>query len=201
MQAMAEFEVGGPVRPRPETVPVKDRVVFQPTVQSLFARLPPGKLTPELKAEVKRLGLDLERPLLPAYPLALWIQVLDAVARAVYPAEAPEQAHRQLGQRLIEGYVETGIGRALFALLKLIGPRRTLGRTAKSFRSGNNYCEATVTEVTPTEFELWMNEVGTVPTLVAGVLQSGLGRAGATNVKVVVLRADGVGVTYRVTWD
>ncbi len=182
------------------TVPLSERVVFLPTVESLFSRLPSGALTRELRDAVRELGIDLDRPLLMAYPLAIWARVLEVTARTVYPSESAHDAHRLLGQRLIEGYVETGIGRALFALLKLIGPRRTLQRTAKAFRNGNNYCEATVTDLSPTEFIVWMNEVGTVPTLVAGVLQAGLTQAGATGVAVTVVQVDSAGMTYRDSW-
>jgi uncharacterized protein (TIGR02265 family) len=197
---MVHVDTPHPAQLSAETVPLSERVVFLPTVQSLFSRLPAGALTPELTQAVRALGIDLDRPLLTAYPFAIWARVLEVTARTVYPKEAAQDAHRLLGQRLIEGYVETGIGRALFALLKLIGPRRTLQRTAKAFRNGNNYCEATVTEVSPTEFIVWMNEVGTVPTMIAGVLQAGLTQAGAISVAVRVVRVDSVGMTYRVTW-
>lgn len=177
-----------------------ERVVFQPTVQSLFARLPPEVVSAGLREALRGVGLDLDRPLQVAYPMAIWIRILQVTSQWAFAGDTPEVAHRKLGQRLIDGYVETAIGSATFAFLKLIGPRRTLGRTTHAFRNGNNYCESRLTELAPNRFEVWLNEVGTHPSFLAGVLQAGLTRAGARDVGVEVKQVDSEGVTYLVTW-
>lgn len=186
-------------RPAPQAWE-SERVVFQPTVQSLFSRLPPQAVSPGLKAALKQVGLDLDQPLQVAYPMAMWVQILQVTSHWVFPGENADVAHRKLGQRLIEGYVETAIGSAVFAFLKLIGPRRTLDRTAKAFRNGNNFCESKLRELAPNRFEVWINEVGTHPTFLAGVLQAGLTTAGARGVAVEVLQVDAEGMTYLVSW-
>jgi uncharacterized protein (TIGR02265 family) len=179
---------------------MSERLVFSHTVEGLFTRGLSGRVTPGLKEQLRKEGLDLDRPLLPAYPLETWSRCMALAASTLYPGEPQEVALRKLGERMIEGYLETAMGRAMFGVLKLLGPQRTLGRMQKNFRSANNYTEVRISEVGPSEADLWMNEPGFMRFFMQGVLLAGLRGAGAPDVAVTLRHFDDATVTYRIAW-
>lgn len=176
-------------------------VVFSHTAESLFLRVLKDEVTPTLTSKLRELGIDLAKPLLPAYPVPVWNQALEAAGRALYPNEELTVAVRRIGERMISGYNLTLIGKAVIAMAKLIGPRRALLRTRQNWRSGNNYSEAEVTELAPTDFRLVLNESGVSRWVSAGLLQAGLEMAGAQALKVELESFTDTHATYRVTWQ
>jgi uncharacterized protein (TIGR02265 family) len=182
------------------SVDVVERLIFEHAVDGLFRRGLAGRVTPSLKEQLREAGLDLERPLLPAYRWDTWVRCVGLTARAVYPTEAPEVGWRLIGERSVDGYRETAVGAAMFGVLRLLGPKRMLGRTRQNFRSANNYTEARITEVGPREADLWMNERGQLRYFTQGAVLAGMRGAGAKDARVEVRQFDDAGVTYRVTW-
>ncbi|HEX8819399.1 MAG TPA: DUF2378 family protein [Archangium sp.] len=180
---------------------MSERLVFAHTVEGLFRRGLSGRIPPGLKEQLRQAGLDLERPLLPAYPLETWFQCVALAAETLYPGEPRDLALRRVGERMVDGYLETTMGSAMFGLLRLLGPQRTLGRMQKNLRSANNYTEARLTEVGPRELDLWMNEPGPLRYFMQGVLLAGLRGAGTPDVQVALHHFDDASVTYRVSWE
>lgn len=179
---------------------VGQRLIFEHSVEGLFLRGLMGRLTPSLKAQLREAGVDLERSLLPAYPWEVWERSVGLTARALHPGEPDDVAWRLVGERMVDGYRETLVGGAMFGMLRLLGPRRMVGRTRQNFRSGNNYTEASVTDVGPRQVDLWMNEVGRLRYFTQGAVLAGMRGAGAPDARVEVTHFDDAGVTYRVSW-
>jgi len=177
-----------------------EQVVFEQTIEGLFIRALGARLTPSAKERLKSAGVDLSRPLLPAYPFDTWMTSLKIAAEEVFASHAQDEAMFKLGELLIDGYKETFLGRAVLGFVRVLGPRRTLGRSTQNFRSGNNYTETRVTDLAPNCAELWMNEVGPYPTFTQGILVAALRASGAQDLKVVVSKFDGHAATYQVTW-
>lgn len=190
----------GAARGVAEGVAVANRLVFEHSVEALFVRGLTGRVSPTLKAQLREAGVDLDRPLLPAYGWDTWVRGVGVVARGLHPGEPQEVAWRLMGERMVEGYRETALGGAMFGMLRLLGPKRMLGRTRQNFRSGNNYTEARLTEVGPREADLWMNEQGLLRYFTQGAVLAGMRGAGAQDVRVEVREFDDAGVTYRVSW-
>lgn len=151
------------------------------------------------RTRLRELGVDLARTL-PAYPLEVWVQVMRYAASRVAPGLPESEQMEQLGRRFIDGYEQTLVGRALLASMRLIGPRRTLERMSRNFRTGNNYTEAKVTERGPTEVELWLSHVK-APEFYRGMLQAGLARTGPKSLDVRLVSHDANGATFRVAWN
>ncbi len=179
---------------------MSERLVFSHTVEGLFRRGLAGRLSPELNEQLRKAGLDLDRPLLPAYPLETWLRCVSLAAQVLYPNEPRELALRHVGERMVDGYLETTMGSAMFGLLRLLGPHRTLGRMQKNFRSANNYTEVRLTELGPREADLWMNEPGMLRYFMEGILLAGLRGAGTPDVRVELRHFDDTSVTYRLSW-
>ena len=177
-----------------------ERLVYEQTMEGLFLRGLAGRVPPGLKERLREVGLNLDRRLLPAYPFELWCTCVRLAAEALHPEETAEGAYHLLGERMVDGYRETLMGRAQFSVLQLLGPRRVLLRTQQSFRSGNNYTEARLSTLAPNALEVWMNEAGPTRYLVRGALLAGLRASGALDPQVVVAGFTPEDVTYRVHW-
>jgi uncharacterized protein (TIGR02265 family) len=176
-------------------------LIFNHTFQGLFSRAFSQGVPAVLKNQLRGVGVDLDKPLLPAYPVKAWSQCISLCAPVAFPNELPSVAWHKLGERMIDGYQETMIGRAMFASLRLLGPRRMLQRAKRSFRSGNNYTEVEFTDVSETEMNLWFNETDDVLRhFTAGLVLAGMRMGGAELPKVGILHTDSRGVTFRASW-
>ncbi|HYH97076.1 DUF2378 family protein [Hyalangium sp.] len=179
---------------------MQEKLVFDQTLEGLFVRGLEGRVTPTLKLHLKEVGVDLDRKLLPAYPFETWCSCVRVAARTLYTEAPEEQAYLALGERMVDGYRGTMMGRALFSVLQLLGPRRVLGRVQQSFRSGNNYTEVRMKELAPTHRELWVNEAGPTRYLVQGAILAGMRGCGVADAQVRVRSFTAEDVTFDVEW-
>ncbi|HVG61601.1 MAG TPA: DUF2378 family protein [Hyalangium sp.] len=179
---------------------MQEKMVFDQTLEGLFVRGLEGRVTPTLRTYLKEVGVDLDRKLLPAYPFETWCSCVRVVARELYSGTPEEQAYHALGERMVDGYRGTMMGRALFSVLQLLGPRRVLDRVQQSFRSGNNYTEVRIYERGPHQLEMWMNEAGPTRYLVQGAILAGMRGCGVPDARVRVLSFTAEDVTFEVVW-
>jgi uncharacterized protein (TIGR02265 family) len=176
-------------------------LIFSHTLQSLLSRAFPSGATPELKERLRTVGVELDRPLLPAYPKDTWSRCVEYCARYAFPREPRELGWRKMGERMVDGYQETMLGRAMFSTLRLLGPRRMLLRAQKNFRSGNNYTEVRLTDVAPTVLDVWFNETDEVlRQFTLGLIVSGMRAGGADEPRADITHRDAQGMTIRATW-
>jgi uncharacterized protein (TIGR02265 family) len=175
-------------------------LIFEQTIEALFLRALAGRLKPDCKARLRHAGLDVDQKLKPAYSFQSWMTFLRIATEELYADLSVDEGAFKLGELYIEGFRETMLGRAVLSLLRVLGPRRALARATQSFRAGNNYTESRLAELGPSQFELWMNEVGALPSFTAGIIHAGLRVAGAQNIRVEPVDHDGHGCTYRISW-
>jgi uncharacterized protein (TIGR02265 family) len=176
---------------------MSERVIFAATFESLFRVLRPegvSALMPVLRAE----GID-PNHLNPAYPMTTWVTVVRALLPHFAPGVDEATALDRLGEAVVDSYNQGLVGKALFGVLRVLGPRRALERTTRNFRTTNNYAESTVTHLEGNTFELWMNEVD-LPGFSAAVVRAGLRYAGAVEPVVTVKARDEKGTTFHVSW-
>ena len=176
-------------------------LVFQHAVEGLFHVGLKGQVTPPLQTRLREAGLDLSRPLMPAYPRAAWNHFIQVTAESLWPDAPLDRAYHSLGRHLLLGYSRTLMGGAIIRLLRLIGPRRTLDRMTQNFRSGGNYNLCRVTEVGPREVLFWLNEPTIHPSYVAGIIDMTLELVGVQQRDIQVQTKDAEGCTYRVRWE
>jgi uncharacterized protein (TIGR02265 family) len=179
---------------------MQEKLVFDQTLEGLFIRGLSGQVTPGLKNHLRGMGVDLDRKLLPAYPFSTWCSCVRVAARDLYGNEPPERSYSMLGERMVDGYRTTVLGRALFSVLQLLGPRRVISRAQQSFRSGNNYTEIRIQELGPRQLELWVNEAGPTRYLMQGAMLAGLRGSGAREPRVELKHFTEEDVTFHVTW-
>jgi uncharacterized protein (TIGR02265 family) len=175
-----------------------EKLIFAQTFEGLLRSLG-ARLSPRLSAGLRERGLDPTATLLPAYPQQVFIEVLSFLAVELHPGQPLEVAITSIGRGFMDAYGETMVGRAMMAMMRLIGPRRTLERVTRQFRTGNNFSETRLTPVSATEYHLWVNEVR-LPGWYIGILSRGLELAGGKEVKVELLQRDDSGGSFRVKW-
>lgn len=182
------------------SVPLADRKVMDSVIDGLFNKALGRDLNPRLERRLNELGIDLKK-LLPMYEHAVWVKALTAAAEELLPGVPLPKAFEQLGARVVTGYFETFIGRALKQLLKAIGVRRTLGRMSQNFAATNNYSKSEIKDVGERHVELWLNELTLTQHNTVGILKTGLELIGGKNLQVEIMRSDEQGCTYSVKWD
>lgn len=175
-----------------------DKLIFSQTFEGVFRALG-SRLDATVTSRLLDVGVDPAR-LRPAYPVATFLAMLRVIGEVHFPNLTPEARDEHLGRDFMEGYSQTMVGKAMLAMMRVMGPRRTLERLSRQFRTGNNFSETTLTEVDTREFELWCNQVTAVGWY-RGLIERGLELAGAVHPKVELIRRDEAGATFVVKWD
>jgi uncharacterized protein (TIGR02265 family) len=179
-------------------MPTSERVVFSHTVDSLLERCASG-LTDAQWAPLGALGVARTHRL-PAYEFELWCKIIEYIAHATYPDLPIGDAEYAIGREFVERYAETFVGRALFAMLRLIGAVRTIDRLSRSFRTGTNFTTIDIREQTETSCLLDFNIVEPRARLTQGILARGLEVAGIKGVVVTLESLQGERAVYRLAW-
>ena len=174
--------------------------MFSQSIEGLFIKGLGDRLTSAMRAAVKAAGINLDR-IAPAYPVEVMERACQAVAPMLFPEATPAEALRQLGHAFMYGFQSTLIGGAMVQVMKVIGPRRSLERMTKNFRTGGNFIETRFTALGPTNVDLWFNDVGTMPTYFQGIIEEGGVLIGARNLKVAASPETPPAHRYLVTWD
>ncbi len=173
-------------------------VVFSNSVESLVRALGPA-LDETTRQKFLALGIDLLKPN-PAYPYELWVRALELAMDVLWPGVARDIATYRMGRAIFESYEQTMMGKALMALVKVLGPKRALERMSRNLRTTNNYSETRLTEVGPNRFEMWVNKVA-FPHYFRGLLEAGLEFGGAKGVKVDIVRVSASeGAVFGLSW-
>lgn len=150
----------------------EERLIFPAQAEGLVRCLG-DDLSDSLKRRFVTLDLDVDHELPPAWPARRLGEWIDAIAIELYPKLPRDEAHRLIGRRFVEGWQRTMLGSAMVPLLGIFGPKRTLERLTRAFRTGDNFSQTSV--VFPTE----RSGVVTVrserlPHYIVGILEAGL---------------------------
>jgi uncharacterized protein (TIGR02265 family) len=171
--------------------------VYAHTVEGLFFKALRARITPPVAAQLKELGIDLAgKPR--EVPHLQWKEAL-VIAASLFEG-TDDQRFRQIGQSVLRHYEETVMGRAVVAVMRILGPTRIFHRVNQTLRSANNYI---VAEFTPAGERAWdgiVNECNGNPHYIAGVLEQGLIISGAKEVDVAVRNFDGHAAMFSIRW-
>lgn len=167
-----------------------EQLVFGPTVEGLFVRGLAGKLGPGVVAQLRALGLDVEKPLRPAYSRRVINDAVGLVASALYPGLPVDEAWYRVGKFVALGVKNMTLGGATLALLRILGPVRTLHRLARTFRTTNNYMHVELTQRGPGDFALELTPSNAQPRYMQAVIEDMLEHAGAKDLAVTVAEHD-----------
>lgn len=175
-----------------------EKVIFGNSMEGLWRALEPHTAA---EAEAfRRAGVTGGKSFQPAYPLPAYLAILEACAQGRFAGQDPLEQYTQVGRLFFGGYERTLVGQALMAVMRVIGPRRTLERMTRNFRTANNFTEAEAEALAANHHRLVMKHV-TYPGFYRGILLSGIERAGARAPAVEFLGREGHVATYEVRWS
>ncbi|WP_164017837.1 DUF2378 family protein [Pyxidicoccus trucidator] len=183
-------------------VPLEQRLVYVQVVEGLLQHGLQGRVSPRLKQRLRQAGIDLDRPLLPAYPVPLWMHCLSVIVEETYPGVPREEAFRKLAEAHVQGYGRTVIGRAVYGVMRLLGTRRLVQRLPQTLHATDNYTEVELVERGPTTYEMRMNSAVDSPGYVEALFESMMRVGGAESPKVTKTHVDPAApsTTYLLTW-
>jgi uncharacterized protein (TIGR02265 family) len=180
-------------------VPGQPRVVFRQGVE-VFLNGVSAKMTAALKADLKRSGLDVEQPLAAYYPAERMPEWTGKAAKHLYPGLGRDEALKQVGYLLIDGWQHTMIGSATTAVMSVVSAQEAIRRTADYFRASNNYTEITVFQRSAHEFEIAMSDVFNMAWYYVGLLEAGARLTKAREPRVTVSGSHPPGATFKMWW-
>jgi uncharacterized protein (TIGR02265 family) len=180
--------------------PKLEKVVFKQALEALYLRALSGKLDPATVEKLKALGLNLHQPLMTAYAYATFQDCLRVTLTALYGPRPSVAQQREFGRVWTDGFFETFLGVALLGVLKLIGPRRAVLRSAQNYRNINNYANAKAVELAPNHFEVWLVDGADWPEVTVGSLARSIELTGAREVRVAHVRVEGEHNVYDAQW-
>lgn len=180
----------------PAPMSENEKVVFGNSMEGLWRALEPH--TPEEKEAFTRAGVT-GKAFSAAYALPEYLAILDACARSRFAGQVPLEQYTSVGRLFFGGYEKTLVGQALMTVLRVIGPRRTLERMTRNFRTANNFSEVEVESLAPNHHRVRFKHV-THPGFYRGIMLSGIQRAGAKDAAVEFFGQEGHVATYEVRW-
>lgn len=176
------------------------RVVFSAGFDSLFSKEVRARVTPALEAELLALGVNLKKPFQAGYPVEVWAGTVKACAKHLFPEARGNHGFFELGRLTMRGFRETLIGAAIFGVMRLIGPARTLERSARTYASASNYTKVTLNRLSDNAYEMGLNEAHTPPEYDMGVIDQALELLGVRpSVKLISANPDGF--LMHVSWE
>lgn len=176
-----------------------DERYFFPTVpEGMMSGLSGVTDVVALKAHLKAGGLDIDR-LPPAIPALVFREHIRQTAQFVWPDLLEMEALRLTGYHYANGWKETALGRAAAPLLPLIGPKRTLQRLERVFRTGDNFTRPQTEFLSDNQARVTIHETLGLEGFWLGILQGGLDILGREG-QVFVAEAESNCTHYLASW-
>ncbi len=126
----------------PAVAPQKEPVIFSQVVEALFKHVIKDRLDADARRRLRAIGIDVDQPFLVAYSVPAWFAAVGVCAEVLYPDLSSQEARYRIGRQVVDGYGQTTMGRAVFAMLRMLGWERSLGRISRGLQSGTNFLSA-----------------------------------------------------------
>jgi uncharacterized protein (TIGR02265 family) len=103
------------------------------TFEGMFLRA--LKVEGSVMGKLKEIGFDAAR-MEPSYTVEVWRKALQVASREYYPALSPAAAEFELGSRMVNGYLETLVGKVIHAAMPFLSADTLCARLPRFFTSG-----------------------------------------------------------------
>ncbi|WP_224362942.1 DUF2378 family protein [Hyalangium versicolor] len=189
----------------------KEPVAFDQLMEGLLIHAMKDRLDGDARRKLMAMGVDVDRPLLSAYPLMTLLGTLKLCAEVRFPDLPRDEARYQLGIKALEGFGATSMGKALFGMARMWGARRMLNHMTRVLQTGVNHAKARSRELPGGDMEVTVEvmpeyhaAIGPVPGLdgqfVRGIIAQLVEVCGTRVPVILVTPTDpsGHSFTYRV---
>jgi uncharacterized protein (TIGR02265 family) len=177
-----------------------EEIVYRHTIEGLYRSIG-DRLTPDLRAKLGEVGLDLDAQGQRNTSRQVFADALRVTVEHLYPEIEPDEGFRRLGLGIIQGLEQTVLGKALVSMWPIFGPERVVIRIQESFSTVNNYMKSELLTQAPAHHIIRVNECNGNPGYLRGIIEGGLAKAGARNLRVEPFDFDGHACSYRIRWD
>jgi uncharacterized protein (TIGR02265 family) len=147
------------------------KLIFRSSIESMLD-VANGRVSAPTVARLAELRL-VRHHLEPAYPAEHWARAVKIISADLYPGKPEEDQHRQLGRETVLHFAHGVMGKAMFAVAKVLGARRSMIRMTNNLKTGANFIQTRYTIIDDHHQELWMNDVSDVPGFYMGLLGAG----------------------------
>jgi uncharacterized protein (TIGR02265 family) len=180
----------------------EQRLVFEQPVEGMYLKGHPELLTPQVKDAIRAVGIDLDQKLKPFYPSEMVNEATRVFRKLAYAREPDDaKAYTRMGERIVDGYFNTVLGKAMVGVLKLFGARRIVGRLPQTMKAGTNFQEVTIDWKGDTEAWLTLADTEPDPHLNVGVIQRAFVHwFSVPSMKVEIVEHVRPKATYRLNW-
>ena len=178
------------------------RVVFRHTVESFIRDVLQRRalLAPDFVSTLAAQGIDVNKPR--DLPRERWWSLLELTAERIAPGKPRGQNMELIGREMVRAFADGLVGRGLFMVLRIMGPRRAVLRMAENFRTADNFSSVSVREIGPRHLEVAYTPVAGMPELVLGILSESMTLIGVKNPRVVFeLTPSSDGAIYSLRWE
>jgi uncharacterized protein (TIGR02265 family) len=130
-------------------------------------------------------GFDCQK-MEPTYPVDVWRKSVQVAATEYYPTLPLNEAQFQLGSRMLQGYLETLVGKVIAAAMPFLSADTLCKRLPRLIAGGNKgMTPPTVTYLEPGHYQLTLFGEQSIPWFTAGTIDASL-RANRVTPQVVV---------------
>jgi len=147
------------------------KLIFRSSIEALL-EVSNGRVSEPTSRQLLEFRM-LRKQLEPAYPAEHWATAVKLISADLYPGKPPEEQHRQLGRETVMRFAHGIMGKAMFAVAKVVGARRSLTRMTNNLKTGANFIETRYAVLDEHHQELWINDVSDVPGFYMGLLGAG----------------------------
>ncbi len=177
-----------------------EKVVYKDAITNILDANK-GRLTPRIRERMKaEAGVD-DAALKPTYPIPAHDLVVKILGQELFPGRTPDDATYEVGRAMLNSYGRGVLGKALFSLIRLMGPMRILKRVPEYYKMSNNYADVKIEIIDQKSYVLDHNEVGSVPHFWRGAMQGSGEVIGLAGHAVELLSYDGARARFRVSWS
>ena len=122
-------------------------------------------------------GYDIKKPEV-SYSVLTYQRCVNAARHEMYGHLGDEEAYRILGRKMIDGFLETLVGKVIAVAMPMIGPARVLERLPRyCAMMGRGEMEVRITPAGETARRIYFGDIYNRPEFLAGALEVGLERA------------------------
>ncbi|MFB1479679.1 DUF2378 family protein [Corallococcus sp. RDP092CA] len=178
---------------------MEEEIVYRHTVEGVFRSIG-DRLTPELRTKLNDVGLDLDTQSPRNTSRTVFADALRVTVEHLFPGLEVSEGYRRLGVGIIQGMEQTVLGKSLVSMWPIFGPERVVVRIQESFDTVNNYMRSELLTQGPGHHIIRVNECNGNPGYLRGLIEAGLTRAGARNLRVEPFDFDGHACSYRIQW-
>jgi uncharacterized protein (TIGR02265 family) len=177
-----------------------EQLVYDDMLENILRPFRP-RLTTAVIDRLKAVGVDASQKLKPTYPARVHEAALEVVAKEFFPSVPLEVACQRVGELVLDRYIESTLGKAVLAVIRMLGPRPAVKRLPQTFRMGNNFVDAKIIDLVDDGYTVEIRDGWKFPTFWVGMILKGNVMMGLKDATVELLGSDANGSRIRVRWN